>query len=479
MSAATGRVAEPAPDAQSIREWIDDLRQGTSSANVDSHIATVLAAAIDPLEIAASLEAAGMSRRVVSQEFGHDDVFGLASEIWSTVPYRELEVEQSMCWRRGTIRDLGRGALYAAPALLIHSLVTVLEVSLAWWAFPLAMTWGWAMGQLIAFAGHTMSSRGETAAEKRVVARASALAIISVAGWAILALQTLGGEWQSAVAAVCVTTYMVTSAVLLLHDEEQLAAMLLAPGIVTAGLCLLVEDRWLDALAVGTVTVSFVAIAVAAARHLDFGPGYTAVTRPDFADASRHASHGLICGLALSGVVLLGVTQLGLTARTALLTMPLLWTLGVMEWRLRTFRAEMEVLGRELERIDRFAWSAMSIFARGFGVYVFAMGSATVVVVTVLRLDGESVPWALLAAQLALGAAYYVDLTLTSIGRVDVVLHAWFIGATVGFAALVATWTISPGSVGDAWWSGHVAVWAVLAALLYSTPPIITAPCSH
>jgi hypothetical protein len=97
----------------------------------------------------------------------------------------------------------------------------------------------------------------------------------------------------------------------------------------------------------------------------------------------------------------------------------------------------------------------------------------------VLRLEGDGVPWSLLTAQLALGAAYYIDLTLTSLGRVDVVLRAWFTGATVGASALVMVWAISPAAIGDAWWSGHVAAWAALVALLCATPRIITAPCSH
>jgi hypothetical protein len=479
MSAATGLVTEPAPDAQSLQEWIGELRHGARSTAGDSHVATVSAAAIDPLEIAASLEAAGMSRRVVSEDYGHDDVFGLAHEIWSSVPYREVEVDQPVCWRRGTIRDLDRGALYAAPALLIHGLTTVLEVNLAWWSLPLAMTWGWAMGQLAAFGGHTMRARGETAAERRLVAAVIALAIVSMAGWAVLARETLGGDWQSAAAAVSITIYMVASAVLLLHEEERLAALMLAPGLVAAGLGLLFEGRFWGLLAVGAVTLSFVAIAVAAARHLDFRPGYLAVTAIDVAGAAKHAAHGLLCGLALSGVVLLGVSRGELTAHTALLTMPLLWTLGVMEWRLRTFRAEIEELGRELERVDRFGRLALAIFARGFAIYLIAVITAAVVVVAVLRLEGDGVPWSLLTAQLALGAAYYIDLTLTSLGRVDVVLRAWFTGATVGASALVMVWAISPAAIGDAWWSGHVAAWAALVALLCATPRIITAPCSH
>jgi hypothetical protein len=271
VSAATGHVSEPQADGRSVRHWITEVRQrahGTEPAEDDSEIAAVCGAAVDPLEIAAALEAAGMSRRVVTEDLGHRDVFSLADELWSVVPFREIAAEPRPAWRRGSVSDLGRGALYAAPALLIHAVSTSLGLNLDWWALPLAMTWGWATGQLIAFGGYRMRARNDVRGEARFVSLALALAVVTTTGLAVVCRQQLGGVGASVLAATVVSTYMATSAVLLLHEEEILAALLLAPAAAVGATSLLWPGTVPGILVLVTVLGSAGATLMAATRHL-------------------------------------------------------------------------------------------------------------------------------------------------------------------------------------------------------------------
>jgi hypothetical protein len=161
------------------------------------------------------------------------------------------------------------------------------------------------------------------------------------------------------------------------------------------------------------------------------------------------------------------------------LTAPLLATLGLMEWQLRTFRARVEELSRTVSSVQEFAAGAVWVFLRALLVYVFGVTAFSALAGLGLRLNGIHVPTAVFAAEIALGALYFADLTLTSIGRLDVVLRAWLVGAVVGAGVMVASPMLDVTRASGAWWSAHVAVWIALVLLLLSAPRIIATACSH
>jgi hypothetical protein len=272
---------------------------------------------------------------------------------------------------------------------------------------------------------------------------------------------------------------MVASAILLLHEEELLAGLLLAPGVIGAGAALAFSALPSVALACA-VAASGLATVVAAARHM----GWPIVPRvsvrlADLGRAMHHCLHGLLCGVALSIIVLLGADEFHFSTRTAVLTAPLLATLGLMEWQLRTFRARVEELCRTLGSVHDFAVGAVWVFLRALLVYVFGVTAFSAAAGVALRFNDIRVPTAVFAAEIALGALYFADLTLTSIGRLDVVLRAWLIGALVGGGVMVASPLLDVTRASGAWWSAHVAVWVALALLLFSAPRVIAAACSH
>jgi hypothetical protein len=129
--------------------------------------------------------------------------------------------------------------------------------------------------------------------------------------------------------------------------------------------------------------------------------------------------------------------------------------------------------------VDTFSRAARWIFLRGLMVYggavvVLAAGAGAAFV-----LEGSRAPVGILVAEVALGALYYVDLTLTSLGRVDVVLRAWLVGGFAGSALMLGLDRLRIDTATAAWWGTHVAVWLALLLLLIAAPRIVAAPCSH
>ena len=111
----------------------------------------VIAAAVDPLEIAASLETCGLSNAVVQSRYGHKDVFGLADELYAAVELRGAPASDPGTKRSGDFSDLARGLVFAAPALMFAGAALALGSWLSWWSTPLALIWGWAFSQFVAY----------------------------------------------------------------------------------------------------------------------------------------------------------------------------------------------------------------------------------------------------------------------------------------------------------------------------------------
>ena len=75
-------------------------------------------AAVDPLEIAAALEAAGVSNRVAQTTFGRPDLFTLAEELYDARTGRTVPLHnQPRPPRSGGVADLALGLLFVVPVV--------------------------------------------------------------------------------------------------------------------------------------------------------------------------------------------------------------------------------------------------------------------------------------------------------------------------------------------------------------------------
>jgi len=483
-----GSVSEPHPHEPTVHEWLDYVRANSSAGRDfeagDSLVATVCASAVDPLEIAANLEASGISKRVAAERYGYGNVFGLAEELWSKVAFRPGPGAPTPdLWRVGNVRDLGRGALYAAPALMLLALTRAVGLQFSWWVLPLAISWGWALGQVTAYFGYTFKSRQNRRSEQLVLGWVMVATVISTADFASVAMVLIGGDGTSIIGATVVTTYMVASAILLLNEQDLLAAKLLAPGAaITVAVLVLGVDSISPVFVWLCIGGSALATLVAAGRHMRLTPLRSLTFAPgDFGTAFHHLAHGLMCGVGLTLVAILGGQVFADSGNPALFALPILVTLGVMEWQLRSFRAGVEQLLSRLLSLDEFAPGSWRLFRRALTSYVLWAALASDLVAVVVYLDHSNPPYALLIAQVVLGAAFYIDLTLVSLSRLDLVTKCW----ATGFGAGLVCWALIASFAQDvprntAIWEASVATAVVtLASLLVVARGVVSSSMSH
>ena len=123
----------------------------------------VVRAAVDPLEIAASLETCGLSNAVVHERFGYRDTFSLAEQLYSAVEFRAAPATELGANRPGGMPDLGRGLVFAMPTLMFAGAAIALHSALSWWTAPLALICGWAFSQFVAYLGFSREAVAEPA----------------------------------------------------------------------------------------------------------------------------------------------------------------------------------------------------------------------------------------------------------------------------------------------------------------------------
>ena len=325
-----------------------------------------------------------------------------AQELWAEVAFRPGPgAPAKKLWRIGDARDLGRGALYAAPALMLLALTRAVALQFSWWVLPLAITWGWALGQVTAYFGYTFKSRQNRRSEKLVLGWVMVVTVDLTADLASVAMVLTGGGGTSILGATGVTTYMVASAILLLNEQDWLAAKLLAPGgAVTAAVLVLGPDAHPRLVVWLCIGGSALATLVVAGRYMRLTPlRLLTFVLGDFGTAFHHLVHGLMCGLGLTLVAILGGQVFKGSGNAALFALPILVTLGVMEWQLRSFRAGVEQLLARLLSLDEFAPGSWGMFRRALTCYVLWAALASVLVGVVVYLDHSNPPYALLIAE--------------------------------------------------------------------------------
>ena len=173
MSARMAAILDaPGSDSVDVHDWLAHLADGSDPASLGpSPLATVCSAAVDPLEIAVALEVAGISHAVVNERYDRADVFSLAGTLWDRIPLRSVPAKPVVLPRSGDRRDLARGLLYALPAVMLLALTSALDLELARWVLPLAISWGWGVGQVTAFIGYRLQSDQHSRREGAIVSR--------------------------------------------------------------------------------------------------------------------------------------------------------------------------------------------------------------------------------------------------------------------------------------------------------------------
>jgi hypothetical protein len=388
----------------------------------------VLAAAVDPLEIAASLETCGLSNAVAHERFGAKDVFSLADKLFSAVAFKAVPLAKPRATRPGGVPDLGRGLVFATPTLMFAGAAIALHSWLSWWTVPLGLICGWAFGQFVAYAGFSQEGRpGPCGAE---AAWGLGGAMVSCASLGVAGDLVLGGTYLGVIFAVAACAFMTAGAELVVHGEERLIGAVLAPGAIGSFVFITGEPIKIPVgVAVGVAVASIGATVLGALRHVPaFGTWASCIRRVDTATAARHFANGCCCGFFVALFMVLEPEKTGLPSWPGAAAYPLVLSLGAMEWQLRSLRsaARRALLG--CSSVARFGTIVRRRLARSTVSYAAVVAVLTALVQALAHACGARVPVVLLTAAGCLALAFFLGLVVSSCRRVGLALCGWLAG---------------------------------------------------
>jgi hypothetical protein len=384
----------------------------------------VCESAVDALEIAAALEADGLSDQAVRTQYGFLDVFTLAEHLYRLVPRRPAEPPaQSEPWQAKPAEHILHGLLYAVPAVCFPAAASLLTGTATLVGFVVSTLVSWALSQGLAYLGYARAGQLDSSGSLWILRSGTtvALAILwgALAGSALLVPDRLAGL----IFAGGQGTYLLAATVLLVCGKYRWLLVCLVPGVLAStGFLVLGRPGWLAHpvwWALGaSVVVALVCAVVCTARP---GPGGgRAPAAHELRRAVPHALFGLVAAGLLAYPVVASLLTGKLQHLAPLLATPLSLSMGAAEWNLYWYRRRTFRLLQTTGDPKEFASGARRVLLAVTIRYLIAAGLLIAATTCVVAATGVTRPqWTLLlecAAFLALGGAIFVALLLQAFG---------------------------------------------------------------
>lgn len=414
----------------------------TAMVELAERMRPTCAEAVDSLEVAAVLEAEGISDVVAAERYGARDVFELAERLFgSTVRDPGTVPPPPGPWRARPARHLARGVLFALPGVCYLAVSGAVSGRGAVAVVLASLVLSWAFTQALAFLGSVRIGNEDIVGARRllrrglrrgcVVAALSASGLVLV-GWVPLTI---------AVIAAAQAMYLVAATVLLVCEREWLLALALAPGTVVVGSRLLSEvseavprvpDLAAVVAAAGTVLVTIVS-----AGRATRGVGGDPLVWDEFVAATSQGFFGLLvagllvfvpvaCGYlgtadggaagggAAGGGAAAGDDMAGVIA----LSVPLTLSMGPAEWIMFGFRAVTYRWLQRVHSLGAFRWRSAVAFTVAVVGYLAVLAAGLAVTAWLVPSSARAI-----CGCLALGGALFVALLLIGCGvRVPVLV---------------------------------------------------------
>ena len=234
------RLAGTRPPRRRPRWAMDDTtlairlpRQGPDEEAVSelaAELADRIGPAVHPYEVAALLEAEGLSASLINERYGHPNLFSLASALYERVPRTFPEPAPAADpWRPDTLRCLLRGVLFALPGLAYLLTAPLWNAGGYAPALIVAGLVSWAWGQALGHRAHLRMATGRREAARTLLAGAPVGAVVATA---VAALPADGGPVTLVAAAQ--SAYLAAAGVLLVLGRERLLLAALSPLLAGA-----------------------------------------------------------------------------------------------------------------------------------------------------------------------------------------------------------------------------------------------------
>ncbi|MFF7190178.1 hypothetical protein ACFZAR_34245 [Streptomyces sp. NPDC008222] len=190
-----------------------------------AELADRIGPAVHPYEVAALLEAEGLSADVIRERYGHPNLFSLAAALYERVPRVFPEpAPVPDPWRPDAVRCLLRGVLFALPGLAYLLTAPLWHPGRHAAVLVVAGLVSWAWGQALGHRAHLRMAAGRREAGRTLLTGAPTGAALATA---LAALPAGGGPVTLAAAAQ--SLYLAAAGVLLVLGRERLLLAALSP----------------------------------------------------------------------------------------------------------------------------------------------------------------------------------------------------------------------------------------------------------
>ncbi|MGW1060599.1 hypothetical protein [Micromonospora rubida] len=407
---------------------------------------------VDALQVAAALEADGHTDRAAQVEYGYSDVFVLASEVFRRMGPTSPVVDEARTsptagrGRWNDLRTISHGLLYVLPSAAFPAVLAVVGRPGLVLGLILAGTLGWVYSGVIAYSAYRLLGLGRPRSANRLLRMAALTAPLlgMVAGGAVLPY----GGLSLATMMVFQLAYQLASTLLMFYRRELWLALAMIPAFLFGGIYLVsggtTQQRWaVGAAAVGVLATVAAALWVTQTASRAEEPAPRDPLWPEVSALLGVAGYGL-CSAALlfhaQAPYLLGRLDIAAAA------VPLILSMGFVEWRTSLFWANAVALARRTREPRGFVagvWRMIGREAAACLAVPAVLGAA--LLAGLFHAGMLSAAGAVMtAAHVALAGAYYLAFLLVGRGRygwlclsmtVVIVLHTG-VGALLGVAPL-------------------------------------------
>jgi hypothetical protein len=385
-------------------------------------IRPMLVRAVDALQVAAALESDGFTDRIARVEYGFSDVFELAAEVFRRLgPYAGDAPEAAPAGRRrGMLRLLAHGPLYALPAAVLPAVLGVLGQRSVVLTLTLASALGWVSAGTVAYGAYRLLGAYRPKAAARLLGVSTLAAPLAGAAAGLAVMGIARGGWGLVVLAAGQLAYQLAGTVLMFYRRELIQVVTMAPAVL-AGVAYLLAGVALRPAALVTATVGVAAV-YASALWVTRGHGDR--TEPSSRALLRLQIPGLVgvtCYGFFSAALLLHAEAPYLLSRLdiAVAVAPLIAAMGFVEWRAESFRAEALGLTRQSRTPEEFGRRVWLLVG---GETIVCLGVPALLGLALLgALDGAGkltgAAALMIAAHVVLGGAYYCAFLLAGFER--------------------------------------------------------------
>ena len=381
-------------------------------------ISPVCASAVDPYEVAAVLEAGGVTDVTARERHGARDVFDLADQLFRQIP-REPQPDRPVAgpWRATPVTHVLRGVVFGLPALTYPAVADRIVGPRPAVLLVVSVLLSWAAGQGLAYLGYVRLGRAGRGAAAAVLGSAAPLVALPAAAVLVALGFTLGVPFAVTLIAAGQFAYVLAATVALVLGRERWLLAALVPG-VGGGIGGLVAGPD-SGLVAGAVTLS-AATSVAVAGWALRGARPQPPRRAEVAAALPTVAFGALAGALLIFIPAVRAlnpgSDAGIDIGVALaLTLPLSVSMGGAEWLLFRFRSATHRAMAETRTLRAFGRRATVALVRVTTGYLAVLILLFLAAIGLTRLLTGELPAAGPAvAAVLIGPALFLALLLMS-----------------------------------------------------------------